>query len=150
MKNNKKKSITRKATAILAIIALAASFVGFTYLNNRHLNDAEPEKDTNIKQTAQQVEKEGIQPELVCMVNDAYMGKKQIPVPVGDKVYYGCCQMCVGKLQNNKEVKFAQDPVTGEMVDKSEAFIVLKPSSDSEVLYFKSKENFSRYAQTAL
>ena len=28
--------------------------------------------------------------ETVCMVNDAYMGKKQIEVPHDGKTYYGC------------------------------------------------------------
>lgn len=150
MKKNKKKNFTGKVTGILAITVAAASFIGFIYLNIKQLNDAESGKDTNIKQTAQQVEKAGIQAELVCMVNDAYMGRKQIPVPVEDKLYYGCCQMCVGKLQNNKEIRFAKDPLTGEMVDKSEALIDIKPGSDSEVLYFKSKENFTQYSQAAL
>lgn len=30
---------------------------------------------------------------LVCMVNDAYMGKEQIEVPFEGKMYYGCCNM---------------------------------------------------------
>lgn len=146
----KKKSITGKVTGILAINVTAVAFLGFTYLNIKHLSDTESGKDTSMEQTAQQIEKAGIQAELVCMVNDAYMGRKQIPVPVEDKVYYGCCQMCVGKLQNNKKIRFAKDPLTGEMVDKSEAFIDIKPGSDSEVLYFKSKENFTQYSQAAL
>src|SRR5690606_17886247 len=33
--------------------------------------------------------------DMVCMVNDEYMGKKQIPVVVGATTYYGCCDMCV-------------------------------------------------------
>lgn len=27
---------------------------------------------------------------LVCMVNDAYMGKEQLEVPFDGKMYYGC------------------------------------------------------------
>lgn len=146
MKKRKKKNITGIITTILAFTVLAASFIFFTYLNIRQQGGVEPEKDNKVKQTAQIVEKEGIQPELVCMVNDAYMGgKKQIPVPVGDKVYYGCCEMCVDKLHNENEARFGEDPVTGEAVDKSEAFIVLKPGSDSEVLYFKSEDNYHDY-----
>lgn len=150
MKKKKKKSITGKVTTLLAVTVFAASFIGFTYLNFKHLNEAVSHNDTTIKQIVQINKKEGVQPELVCMVNDDYMGKKQIPVPVGDKIYYGCCHDCVSKLQNIKEYRFAQDPVTGEMVDKTEAFIALKPGSESEVLYFKSKENFSKYSQPAL
>ena len=38
----------------------------------------------------------------VCMVNDAYMAKDQIPVPVNGKIYYGCCQMCVRTLNEQE------------------------------------------------
>ena len=44
--------------------------------------------------------------DLVCMVNDTYMGEKQIPVPVGEKVYYGCCEMCKDKLRNEQNSIF--------------------------------------------
>ncbi|WP_246054093.1 MULTISPECIES: hypothetical protein [Antarcticibacterium] len=44
--------------------------------------------------------------ELVCMVNNAYMGKSQMPVPVNGKTYYGCCEMCVGKLTNEETSAF--------------------------------------------
>ena len=29
-------------------------------------------------------------PSQVCMVNDQFMGRAQIPVSVGGKTYYGC------------------------------------------------------------
>ena len=60
---------------------------------------------------------------LVCMVNNAYMGKEQIPVEFEGKTYYGCCNMCVDKINNNREVRYAIDPVTGREVDKATAFI---------------------------
>src|SRR5688572_17328234 len=61
----------------------------------------------------------------VCMVNNAYMGKKQIPVAYDNKTYYGCCQMCVEKIKTNKAVRYATDPYTGKEVDKASAFIAL-------------------------
>jgi YHS domain-containing protein len=84
--------------------------------------------------------------DLVCMVNNAYMGRKQLPVAFEDKTYYGCCEMCVAKIQNNREVRYAQDPVTGKEVDKAEAYIVLKPGAgNGDVLYFESEETYKRY-----
>ncbi len=38
---------------------------------------------------------EGLPKDLVCMVNDAYMGKKQLPIKFEGRMYYGCCEMCV-------------------------------------------------------
>ncbi len=83
--------------------------------------------------------------ELVCMVNDVYMGRKQFPVPVGDKIYYGCCENCVDKLKNSDQYRYSIDPLTKEKVDKVEAYIVVKSMETGAVLYFKSKENYEKY-----
>ena len=83
--------------------------------------------------------------ELVCMVNDAFMGRKQFPVPVGDKIYYGCCEMCVDKLKNSDQYRYGIDPFTSEKVDKVEAFIVLASEETGAVFYFKSEENYKKY-----
>lgn len=81
----------------------------------------------------------------VCMVNDAYMGKDQIPVPVNGKTYYGCCQMCVKSLNEKETARMGTDPQTGEKVDKTEAYIVLL-DKDGAVAYFKNKANADAYA----
>jgi YHS domain-containing protein len=84
--------------------------------------------------------------DLVCMVNDAYMAKPQIPVPVNGKTYYGCCEMCVGTLNNEESARMATDPQTGERVDKTEAFIVLL-DANGRVGYFNSEANYTAYAK---
>lgn len=86
-----------------------------------------------------------LETELVCMVNDAFMGIKQFPVPVGDKMYYGCCEQCVDKIKNNRHFRYAMDPQTGEEVDKASAFIVMKSEKDHSVYYFKSKDNYLKF-----
>lgn len=84
--------------------------------------------------------------ERVCMVNNAYMGKKQIPVAYENKTYYGCCEMCVEKIKTNKAVRYAKDPQTGKEVDKATAFIALNPvTKDGSVLYFESEQSFKKY-----
>ena len=80
----------------------------------------------------------------VCMVNDAYMAKDQIPVPVNGKTYYGCCQMCVKTLNEQETARIATDPQTGEKVDKTEAYIVLL-DKEGTVAYFKNKANAEAY-----
>lgn len=84
--------------------------------------------------------------ELVCMVNNAYMGKPQIPVPVNGKTYYGCCQMCVGKLNNDETARTGIDPFSNKKVDKTKAYIVLM-KTEGDVSYFESKENYLKYKQ---
>ncbi|MFT2008709.1 hypothetical protein ACMA1I_08545 [Pontibacter sp. 13R65] len=88
----------------------------------------------------------GLPKEFVCMVNNAYMGKAQFPVEFEGKQYYGCCQMCVKAIQNERRVRVALDPYTGKEVDKSFAFIALKPGSvNGEVFYFESEATFESY-----
>lgn len=83
--------------------------------------------------------------DMVCMVNDEYMGKKQIPVVVGATTYYGCCDMCVQRIPNDELVRKAADPLTGEEVDKANAYIVLV-NETGEVAYFSSKSNYEAFA----
>lgn len=81
----------------------------------------------------------------VCMVNDRYMGKDQIPVTVGDKTYFGCCASCKEKLETSHAARTAVDPLTGAEVDKAVA--VIARDASGKVLYFASEETFSRYAR---
>ena len=86
---------------------------------------------------------------FVCMVDNRYKGKEQIPVEVDGKVYYGCCKGCVSAVKNDRSVRYSQDPLTNEEVDKAEAFIVLKPGGSRRVFYFKSQDNYLKWAQTS-
>ena len=79
--------------------------------------------------------------DLVCMVNDAYMGEPQIPIPVDGKTYYGCCDMCVKTLSTEESSRMAIDPFSRNPVDKSRAYIVLQ-DQQGKVAYFESKENY--------
>lgn len=47
------------------------------------------------------------------------MGKTQIPVPVNGKTYYGCREMCVGKLTNDETARIELDPFSKKPVDKT-------------------------------
>jgi len=93
---------------------------------------------------AQAAELKRVPTEQVCMVNDAFMGKKQIPIPVQGKLYYGCCQMCVSTLTNDADERQAIDPVSGHGVDKATAVIGALP--DGNVFYFENEVNFNAYA----
>lgn len=79
----------------------------------------------------------------VCMVNDQFMGKPQIPVQVEGRTYYGCCPMCKEKLEKQPAIRTATDPVTGEQVDKARA--VMAQDASGKVLYFASEASLKRY-----
>ena len=81
----------------------------------------------------------------VCMMNNKYFGKEQIPVEVGGKTYYGCCEGCKTTLKENPLARVAKDPYTGKDVDKADAYIVKKPNGSDEVLYFESQETYGRF-----
>ncbi len=91
---------------------------------------------SGIARAENTVERYKVEPGIVCMVTDKVMGKPQIPVVVEGKTYYGCCKNCVGKLKGNPSIRYAKDPVTGVMVDKSKAFILEGPAGDA--IYFES------------
>jgi len=87
--------------------------------------------------------------ELVCMVNNAYMGTPQIEVPVDGKTYYGCCDMCVGKLNNDENARMGEDPLSGKKIDKSQAYIVLS-SEDGAVAYFESEDSYAEFKKASI
>jgi len=82
----------------------------------------------------------------VCMGDDNYLGRELVPIVFNGKTYYGCCQNCAAKL-NSEAARYAPDPLTGEAVDKADAYIVLKPDGSKGVLYFKSSENYMKYME---
>lgn len=81
----------------------------------------------------------------VCMINNKSMSTDQIVVQVNNKTYYGCCEACVKALKEDPATRFAIDPLSNEQVDKATAFIIGKPGTKDNVLYFKSKANANEY-----
>jgi YHS domain-containing protein len=82
-------------------------------------------------------------PSQVCMVNDQFMGRAQIPVAVGGKTYFGCCAMCKQKLETQASARTALDPVSGAPVDKASAVIARDESG--KVFYFASEGTLVRF-----
>lgn len=80
----------------------------------------------------------------VCMVNDAFMGKEQIEVPLDGKMYYGCCNMCKERIPKDEKVRYAVDPLTGGKVDKASSYIVLV-GNNGEVAYFADEKNYQNF-----
>ena len=112
-----------KTTKILAILFITGLFF------------------TTVTAWAEQLRK--VEANQVCMVNNVYMEKPQIPVKVGKQTYYGCCDMCAGILNKDRSARFSTDPVSGKEVDKAKAVIGAKPNN--EVLYFENEKNFKAF-----
>ncbi|MEW6145944.1 MAG: hypothetical protein AB1598_13090 [Thermodesulfobacteriota bacterium] len=84
-----------------------------------------------------------IESKYVCMINNQSFAKEQIPVEIEGKTYYGCCQMCEGKLKSDANARTAIDPVSNNEVDKATAVIGTMP--DGTVYYFESEENLKSF-----
>ena len=87
---------------------------------------------------------ERVEAAYVCMVSDAAYVEEQIRVNIDDKTYYGCCHMCKGRLERNKDLRVATDPVSGKEVDKATAVIARHPTYRN-VVYFESEENLEKF-----
>lgn len=114
--------------------------------NSNNVNDTPVIKKQSVHEITHGVKQ--ISNSQVCMVNDKFMNKDQIPVSVHDKIYYGCCEGCVSALKQDSTHQFGHDPLTGEKVDKANAVIIIKPGTTDEVLYFLSETNAKRYIET--
>jgi len=86
-----------------------------------------------------------VEAKRVCMVQDAVFPKDQIPVEVGGKTYFGCCEMCKGRLASDPSAREAKDPVSGKTVDKATAIIGVTP--DGKAHYFESQKTFDAFAK---
>jgi len=108
-------------------------------------NDHDVE-EIKVSSSAQQVLQK-VDPKKVCMVNNTYMYRDQIPIEVAGKTYFGCCSMCKNKLMNNATTRYALDPINGKKVDKAGAKTVIGMLPKGKVLYFYSQKTFDVYVK---
>lgn len=94
---------------------------------------------------AEQIER--VEAKRVCMVNNSVFPKDQIPVAVDGKTYFGCCEMCKGRLASDPTARTAKDPISGKTVDKATAVIGATP--DGTVYYFESDATFTQFKNRA-
>ena len=90
---------------------------------------------------------ERVDAKRVCMINNTFFPKHQIPVQVDGKTYFGCCEMCKGRLASDAAARTATDPITGKTVDKATAVIGATP--DGKVFYFESDTTFTQFKNRA-
>ena len=80
----------------------------------------------------------------VCMVNNAYMGKKQLEVQHEGKTYYGCCENCKLRIPQEENARMAYDPISHQLIDKATAIIAISDKNDN-VVYFENKANYEAF-----
>lgn len=98
-----------------------------------------------VVQTAEGVLTEVTEPNLVCMVNNQFMGREQIPVEVEGVTYFGCCDMCKSRLAHDPSSRLGTDPVSGRSVDKAKA--VMARTASGKMYYFENEANFLAFGQ---
>lgn len=125
---------TRAVGLAMLMLALATMPAQAQSSSGEAASDKDEGQDTSI---------ERVEAKHTCMITNRLYEKVQIPVPIGEKTYYGCCRGCVTELKSKPESRTATDPVTGEDVDKATAVIGALP--DGTVRYFKSEKTMRRF-----
>lgn len=83
---------------------------------------------------------------VVCMVSGLVKNKAILPIEIGGKTYWGCCDNCLMQLRNNIEnVLYAKDPYSGTLICKAGALKRLDPENNKYVLYFETDRNYEVY-----
>lgn len=81
----------------------------------------------------------------VCMLSNRYLGEHaDVPIQVEGKTYRGCCANCAARLGSHSEARTANDPVSGNPVDKATA--VLARDANNRVYYFESEATLASFA----
>ena len=80
----------------------------------------------------------------VCMVNNAYMGKKQLEVQHEGKTYYGCCENCKLRIPQEENARMEYYPISNKIIDKATAIIAISEKNDN-VVYFENKANYEAF-----
>lgn len=118
-----------------AIVLIFVSIIGFKVLNS----GSEENKNSEVNTSAlKQVDSK-----YVCMVTDKLFNKEQISVEVEGKTYYGCCDMCKGRLANDPDIRIGIDPISKKKVDKAQS--VTAADSEGEIYYFEDKQNLVEF-----
>jgi hypothetical protein len=134
---------------ILSIVALAAILVTSCENKKTEMKTERTENKLAIKEVIQNNDPEkgkNVPNNLVCMVNDVYMGKEQIEVPFEGKMYYGCCNMCKEKIPKDASVRYAIDPHSLKRISKADAYIVVI-GHNNEVAYFENEGNYQKFLE---
>ena len=137
-----------RVVAIAVFTLVLSAVVGYAALSRGSGPAAGANAEQHRHQPEQQLPQDDgalqiVESKYVCMINNQRFNKVQIPVEVEGRTYYGCCEMCKGKLDGDPKSRVAVDPVSGKEVDKAKA--VIGVDVDGAAYYFESAENLKRF-----
>lgn len=137
-------AIVRMATPI-AFLLLAAALVPSASAHSVSAHSAieTPVHATVAAADAPDGEVTLVEARFVCMITNKVFAEEQIRIPLNGKVYYGCCEMCVAKINEREESRYAADPVTGDPVNKADA--VIGADQNGKVFYFESTQTLNAF-----
>lgn len=127
--------------SLIAILALIAATALFVFATQTQIQTSPPPAKT----PQQEASFRQVDSHLVCMINDQFFGKQQIPVKIGEKTYYGCCSNCEKTLKRDPSSRMAVDPVSGNKVDKATA--VIGADSSDKAYYFENETNLLKFSE---
>ena len=82
---------------------------------------------------------------LVCMMKDKVVSKPGVAFESNGKTYYACCENCMEKMKGDPAAHTQSiDPVSGQKVDKADAFIY---GMDGKAYYFASEANRKTFSE---
>jgi YHS domain-containing protein len=137
-----RKTVFLSIAIIFCVLAGAAALSGRSGASAGH-QAGQPKNEQPQGEQAREGGLTQVETKYVCMINNQRFNKVQIPVEVKGRTYYGCCEMCKGKLSGDPASRVAVDPVSGKEVDKAKA--VIGADADGSVFYFENAENLKRY-----
>lgn len=131
---NLSKQSNHTTIIVIAIFVIAAMVGLGSIAQEKKSVESQNSVETSLKQ---------VEPKYVCMVNDQLFKKAQIPVTVEGKTYYGCCEMCKGKLASDPSSRTSIDPVSSKMVDKADS--IIGATETGKVYYFENNINLKKF-----
>jgi len=119
----------------IVMVAMAAILLTACNFGNKD-NSTSKEQAAGAPQTGDHVANN-----LVCMVNNIYIGTPQSEVDFEGKTYYVSCESCKDRIVKEKAARTAIDLYSVTAVDKADAYIVLI-GDHGEVAYFENEQNY--------
>lgn len=81
-----------------------------------------------------------------CMNGDNLQIHESSKMEYKGNAYYFCSQKCFNHLVKHfREVAIVADAISGDSINKADAIIGLKKRNNTELVYFKNKQNFKKY-----
>ena len=131
--------LSKKTALVLAMMLLIGCLPALAQADK-----GKPGMDMGGAQTAPASDKlSKVETKRVCMVTNKAFKQDQIAVDVDGKTYYGCCEMCKGRLTSEADLRTAVDPVSKKPVDKAVA--VIAADASGKVFYFENDANLDAY-----